>query len=92
MGAWWETDGVSGSVNPTSLLPAGAHIIRFNYTEFGFGATVSGDPYPHNGVSVAMSADGSPSYFTEVDVIVPASQHAMATQILNQDLQANRNN
>jgi hypothetical protein len=51
----------------------------------------SGNPYPVNGVWVAMlGSDHSPEYYTEVAVIVPPSQHAMATEILNQYLQATR--
>lgn len=36
IGGWWETDGVSGSINPEGMLPDGAKISRLDRTTFRY--------------------------------------------------------
>jgi hypothetical protein len=74
---------VSGSIDPTELLPPGVTTVRKSYTIFYYSGKESDNPHPINGAWIADVQNGQPLGYRQADVYLPESDHATATQLLN---------
>ena len=84
LGAWLETDGVTGSVDPSAMLPEGAEVVRESRTVFRYsysnpltglivrGAWIAGVD------EVSGQADG----YERVEVSLPVEQDSVVEEIL----------
>jgi serine/threonine protein kinase len=83
IGGWYQTDGVSYSINPMRYVQQDANVVRYNNTQFGYAETVPGDPYPVYGAWVAhLAPDRTPSFYSQVQVQLPPTRKAVASTIL----------
>lgn len=83
IGGWYQTDGVSYSINPMRYVQQDANVVRYNNTQFGYAEAVPGDPYPVYGAWVAhLAPDRTPSFYSQVQVQLPPALKAVASTIL----------
>ncbi|MGA2006132.1 MAG: hypothetical protein ABSH27_01045 [Solirubrobacteraceae bacterium] len=70
--------------NPIGGLPAGVlSKLSLSRWEVAFTARGGGDPYPDNGIVIVMHRGSQVEGYVQVQLWLPASQHAAATTILN---------
>ena len=75
----------SGGPNPHGVtLPSGTYsTFSPNRWAVGYAATTAGNPYTDNGIVVVTGVPSTPTGYTQIDLWLPASQHATATRILD---------
>ena len=84
LGAWLETDGVKGSVDPAGMLPEGAEVVRESRTVFRYSIA-----HPSNGqivrgawIAGVDEVSGQADGYERVEVSLPVEQDSVVEEIL----------
>ena len=85
LGAWLETDGVTGSVDPAGMMPEGAEVVRESRTVFRYSYSD-----PSTGLIVRGAwivgvdeASGQADGYERVEVSLPVDQDSVVEEILD---------
>jgi len=83
VGGWYETDGVTGSINPARLLPPGAVMQRVSNTQFNYTVAKDSAGYSRRGVWIAELRGSQPLGFRQLDIVSKGATAKQINYILN---------
>jgi hypothetical protein len=84
LGAWMETDGVTGSVDPAAMMPEGAEVVRESRTVFRYSYADPSTGLIVRGAWIAGvdEVSGQADGYERVEVSLPVEQDSVVEEIL----------